>query len=394
MAKKIKVQFSPTPDTTLPSSGPAEAIPTDSAETQVATVAKTELEPAKTLVPTENPRNAILKSLHRSSLSETGSADAPALNDDESDIDGDVRPNREEAARAAADAANAAAEGYEDPGVGADGQPVATTTPPPIAPEPVAPTSTRRIEVRGVVQEVPIDQVIAAGEHALRHRGAAELALREASELLTQARVATAAPAGTKAPASAPASDITDDARQLAEALQLGSREDAAKAVAAMMKGGHSDTDIQGVVARTVETHVRDVLDHESAAKALEAQVPEMLKDHRVMAILGHEERAARANGDNRPYTQLYPDIGKKVREWIDGLKGPAASTGAPSPTDLPARTLEQRRDAKAATPPAVPPQGAPASATTQSKPRTGSDIVAEMRNRRGNPDLRYTRRI
>jgi hypothetical protein len=214
------------------------------------------------------------------------------------------------------------------------------------------------------------------------------MALREASELLKRARET----APTADPKAAPASDITDDARRLAEALQLGSKEDAASAVSQMLKGGHTDQAIQDVVARTVETHVRDVLDHDTASKALEVQIPEMLTDRRVMSILSVEERAARAAGDSRPYSQLYPDIGKKVREWLDGLKGPAPT---PSPsTGVPARTIEQRVAAKAAVPATTPPRSAPASASTQPKVKSGSEIVAEMRQRRGNPDFRYTRRI
>ena len=305
------------------------------------------------------------------------------MNEDETDIDPDVpQPTREALAAVAASEATAAAEEGDLP-------PASVPVPDPAAVAPVA--KTHRVEVRGVVHEVPEDQIVQAGLHAMRHHGAAEMALREANELLKQAKTVTTGPPAD--PKVASASDITDDARSLAEALQLGSKEDAARAVAAMLKGGHTDQSITDVVARTVETHVRDVLDHDTASKALEGQVPEMLIDRRVLAILGVEERAARAAGDSRPYSQLYPDIGKKVRDWLDGLKGPASGTPSPG-TGVPARTIELRTVAKAAVPAATPPRGSPPSASTQPKVKTGSDIVAEMRLRRGNPDYRYTRRI
>ena len=390
MAKKSKQQYSLPPAKTPTNPAPVIAAVPASVPAADPTVDLPSpgdaAEPLPKIGPTVNPRNAVLASLHRQSLDETGNAEAAAMNPDETDVDdGAPRPNREAAAAAAAALANAAADVADDEGI--TGEPGTGVVEPP--PTPVA--KTHRVEVRGVVHEVPEDQLLQAGLHAMRHHGAAEMALREANELLKQAKTVTGTPATD--PKLAPASDISDDARSLAEALQLGSKEDAARAVAAMLKGGHTDQAIQDIVARTVETHVTDKMEHDSASKALEGLVPEMLSDRRVLAILGHEERAARAAGDSRPYSQLYPEIGKKVRDWLDGLKGPAAATPSPG-TGVPARTIEQRTAAKAATPAATPPRGAPPSASTQPKVRTGSEIVAEMRQRRGNPDFRYTRRI
>ena len=384
MAKKQQYSLPPTktdapvisaPDTALPE------VPPPSLKVKAEPVASDV--PLPSVSATVNPRNAVLAGLHRQSLEETGNLESVGMNEDETDIDPDVpQPTREALAAVAASEATAAAEEGDLP-------PASVPVPDPAAVAPVA--KTHRVEVRGVVHEVPEDQIVQAGLHAMRHHGAAEMALREANELLKQAKTVTTGPPAD--PKIAPASDITDDARSLAEALQLGSKEDAARAVAAMLKGGHTDQSITDVVARTVETHVRDVLDHDTASKALEGQVPEMLIDRRVLAILGVEERAARAAGDSRPYSQLYPDIGKKVRDWLDGLKGPASGTPSPG-TGVPARTIELRTVAKAAVPAATPPRGSPPSASIQPKVKTGSDIVAEMRLRRGNPDYRYTRRI
>ncbi len=60
----------------------------------------------------------------------------------------------------------------------------------------------------------------------------------------------------------------------------------AAKAVAAMMNRGVASQDINEVVARTVETRVRDVLDQDAAAKTLEGIVPELKTDRRVLVLL------------------------------------------------------------------------------------------------------------
>jgi hypothetical protein len=238
------------------------------------------------------------------------------------------------------------------------------------------------VDARGVKAEVPEDQVIEAGLHALRHHGAAELALREANALLAQARgIAPAAPAPApqgQAPASTP-----DDALRLAEALQFGSKEDAAKAVAAMMNRGVASEDVNEVVARTVETRVRDVLDQDKAAKQLETLVPEMLTDRRVLALMATEERAARAAGDTRPYTQLYPEIGQKIRSWLDGFKTPAAPAAAGAATPI-APAIAARQAAKAAVPAPVIGRGAAPAEPAQTRAPTGSEIVAQMRASRG----------
>lgn len=237
------------------------------------------------------------------------------------------------------------------------------------------------VDARGQKVEVDENAVIEAGLHALRHHGAAELALREANALLAQAR-GVAQPAAPTPQGQAPASP-TEDAQRLAEALQFGTKEDAAKAVAALMARGGVSGDVNEVIARQTETRVRDVLDQDKAAKQLEELVPEMLTDARVLALMAQEERAARAAGDTRPYTQLYPEIGKKIRGWIDGFKAPAtpAAAGVAAPA---APAIAARQAAKAAVPTAVVARGAAPAAPAQPRAPTGSEIVAQMRAKRG----------
>jgi len=325
--------------------------------------------PFKEVKPTVNPREAVLESLAERSRSETGNdgtipldertpLEMPAADDDTPDDP--------------ADPFMPAAADEPTPQGGAP----AAAAPPPAEPKKYV------VDARGVKAEVAEDQVIEAGLHALRHHGAAELALREANALLAQARgIAPAAPAPApqgQAPASTP-----DDALRLAEALQFGTKEDAAKAVAAMMNRGVASEDVNEVVARTVETRVRDVLDQDKAAKQLEALVPEMLTDRRVLALMATEERAARAAGDTRPYTQLYPEIGQKIRGWLDGFKAPPAPAAGGAATPI-APAIAARQAAKAAVPAAVVGRGAAPAEPAQPRAPTGSEIVAQMRASRG----------
>jgi hypothetical protein len=92
------------------------------------------------------------------------------------------------------------------------------------------------------------------------------------------------------------------------------------------------------------------------------------------------EERAARAAGDTRPYTQLYPEIGQKIRGWLDSFKSPAApAAGAPAAAPIAARIA-----AKAAVPTPVVGRGAAPAVPAQPRAPTGSEIVAQMRATRG----------
>lgn len=382
MAKR-KVNLTPSTTTPEPPSAPAEDTPVVTAAVAAAAASPAvgvdpqTGEPVK-VGPTVNPRNEALKRMARASMEETGNLDALPMTPDETSIaDGATPVNREALVREAGDQTKTSAEEVTD----------VTPAPTPV-PVPTPGAKVHKVEVRGVVTEVPEDQVLEAGKHALRHRGAAEAALRDAHELLNRARAATGEPAPAR-PTGSPASDITEDAKGLAKALQFGSQEDATRAVEAMLRGGHAPANIQDVIARTVETHVRDVTNHEAASKALEAQVPEMLTDTRIIAMLSFEERAARAAGDTRPYSELYPEIGKKVRDWLDGLKGPAPAAPA---SGVPAQTIQQRAEAKRSVPAAIPPAGGAPTQPTQPKVKTGSEIVAEMRAARGNPDYRFRR--
>jgi hypothetical protein len=322
--------------------------------------------PFRAVSPTENPRASVLDDLAERSRAETGN-------------DGSIPLDERSPLEMVADELP---EDPADPYMPASAEEAPAEQAAAEAPAAPAPEVRKfKVEARGQVAEVPEDQVIEAGLHALRHHGAAELALREANALLAQARGIAqpepAQPAHQQAPAS-----TNDDALRLAEALQFGSKEDAAKAVAAMMNRGVASEDISAVVARQVETRVRDVLDQEAAAKQLEALVPEMKSDRRVLALLATEERAARAAGDSRPYTQLYPELGQKIRGWLDGFKAPAAPTQQSAAT--PSAPIAARQAAKAAVPAAVVGRGAAPAAPAQTRAPTGSEIVAQMRAARG----------
>lgn len=343
-------------------------------EAQMDEGVRKEAEPFKYVAPTPNPREEALARLHAQSLAETGN-DSQVPLDERTHLEVE-RPIEEDGTHADPAVPMLVATPGEEPAAPAEPETPAA------APAPEG--KKYKVAVKGQEEEVPETAVIEAGLHALRHHGAAELALREATNLLAQAR-GIAQPTAPAPQQTAPAS-TQEDARALAEALQFGTREDAARAVAAMMNRGVAPTDVNDVVARTVETRVRDVLDQDKAAKQLEALVPEMLTDKRVLALMATEERAARAAGDNRPYTQLYPEIGQKIRGWIDSFKPKAASNPPAAPAQAPAQagSIAAKAAAKAAAPSPVSGRGASPAAPTQPKVPTGSEIVAQMRAARG----------
>jgi hypothetical protein len=79
----------------------------------------------------------------------------------------------------------------------------------------------------------------------------------------------------------------------------------------------------------------------------------------------------------------LYPEIGQKIRGWIDGFKTPAtpAPQGAATPS---APAIAARQAAKAAVPAPVIGRGAAPAEPAQTRAPTGSEIVAQMRASRG----------
>lgn len=319
--------------------------------------------------PTPNPRNAVLASLHKRSLAETGSeeADLVPLNEEAGGFNPqsllvDPAPDEDrERMKAALAGVN-------------DGEEVPPVEIPPVEEVPPATPKIYKTIVKG--QEVEVDEqaVVEAGLHAIRHRGAAEAALREASELLAAARQHKA----TAEPDPAPAAPNAD-ALAMAEAIQNGTREDAARAIAALLERGADSGQVENMVAQQVETRIRDKTDQDKAAADLEKLVPEVLSDANVVRILAIEERALRAAGDRRPYSQIYPEIGNKVRGWLDGLKGPSAAPGGTVEA-----TLQDRAAAKRATPAPVAGNSARQPAAPQPKGQTGSDIVQRMRTARG----------
>lgn len=331
--------------------------------------------PVEPVAPTSNPRNDALNRLAASAALETGHDGSIPL-DERSPMEAPAEDLPADPVDPYLPASASDDDDGSQGGAPAAAAPASEIVAPVAAPEPKKYT----VDARGQKVEVDENAVIEAGLHALRHHGAAELALREANALLAQAR-GVAQPAAPAPQASAPAPD--GDAQRLAEALQFGTKEDAAKAVAALMARGGVSGDVNEVIARQTETRVRDVLDQDKAAKQLEELVPEMLTDARVLALMATEERAARAAGDTRPYTQLYPEIGKKIRGWIDGFKAPATPAAEAAAT-APAPAIAARQAAKAAVPTAVVARGAAPAAPAQPRAPTGSEIVAQMRAKRG----------
>jgi hypothetical protein len=333
------------------------------------------------LPPTVNPRNAVLADLHKRSLVETASTESdlvPFNEEDPSQPPSGQEPDEDrerlKAAMAVVGLPTGTEEGQEPAAITLEG------TPPAEVPGAIA--KKYKTMVRG--QEVELDEkdVIDAGLEAVRHHGAAQAALREASELLAAAREHRKAAGGAETPAApaTPSSPAAPDADAIAmaDAIQNGSRDDAARAIAALLTRGADSGKLEETIARTVETRIRDKTDQDRAAAELEKLVPEVLKDQRVVVLLANEERAARAAGDMRPYSQLYPEIATKIRGWLDGLKAPSGGA-PPTPPGVDA-TLQARAAAKAATPAPVTGQSARQPAQPQTKVPTGSEIVAKMR--------------
>ena len=94
-----------------------------------------------------------------------------------------------------------------------------------------------------------------------------------------------------------------------------------------------------------------------------------MVKDPLHIQLAAIKEDQMRKAGDQRPRKELYKEIGDSLMPWRGGA--------------VPTTTLEQKREQKA-TITKLPSASVRKAAPETQKPKTPSDIIEDMRKRRG----------
>jgi len=238
--------------------------------------------------------------------------------------------------------------------------------------------------VDGVEKRVAMKDVLEAGRRSMQKESTADKRLREATNLLNEAKQLRGTPnqlpgSGPGVGAPPPETPPSFDAAELARALQYGSEEEAAAAVQKMAHMGANATQMQNVSQDKLLPFIQDTIAYNDAVKMLERPAAEggygdLWSDPTMRKLFIAKEQEVRAmcaqNNDPLPsYRELYSGIGDGLRTWRDGI--------SPQPTTT---TLSDKQNRKRSSD-APPVAGGRMSAPNRdaSKPKSRKEVLAEM---------------
>jgi hypothetical protein len=226
---------------------------------------------------------------------------------------------------------------------------------------------TVKIKVDGEEREVPKDKILDAGIRALQKESTADKRLEEATRLLRDIEQKYAQPAQQQQQQSL--SQEWDDAT-VAYALEHGSEEQKAYAVSLMRGRGNATQEALEAIEQRAVTKALDTVDFRDASQWFQSEYKDIVADPYLLQLAGIAEDKARASGDQRSRRELYKSIGDDLRTW----KGGVTTT----------QSLEQKRDQKSNNIINLPSASVRKSAPAEAKPKSTSDIIEEMRRKRG----------
>lgn len=242
-------------------------------------------------------------------------------------------------------------------------EPVAETLPEaPKEPEPELVT----VKVDGEIRQVPKDKIYEAGLRAVQKESAADKRLEEATRLLkeVESRLTQVTPQQNPNPSPQPEWDDSI----IAYALEHGNEEQKTEAVR-QLRGRQQQQATPEQIAAFAEARVLDKVDFQTSAQWFTDTYKEVVKDPYLLQLAAIKEDQMRKAGDNRSRKELYKEIGDSLMQWRGGA--------------VPTTTLEQKREQKA-TITNLPSASVRKAAPETQKPKSPSDIIEDMRKRRG----------
>lgn len=261
-----------------------------------------------------------------------------------------------------------AAPAPDQPGPAADdatppAPPAAEATPstPPAGAAPIEDLVT--IKVDGVMQQVSRDKIYEAGLRAVQKESSADRRLEEATRLLREVEQRIAPPPVQNTPPPQ-----AWDEEIIAYALAHGTEEQKAEAVR-QIRGGRQELATPDQIANNVEARILDKVDFQSSAEWFQTNYKDIVSDPYLLQLASLQEDHMRANGDKRPRKELYAEIGDGLRK----LKGGG----------VPVVTLEEKRTQKESIT-NLPAASARRTTPQAPAPKTPSQIIEEMRTKRG----------
>lgn len=372
---------------------PMEAAPAPAPEVapEKDTEGSTQLEYLKP-TPDMNPRNQALKEIaaRANADADRDAAETVTVTDDDGNV---VTP---QAAEPAVEEPAAEPTEQETPAVAPEAHPEMGSEPAQAAPAQAAidPNAEYEIQVDGVPTKIKGSSILSR----VQKDSAAEYRLQLATQTLEEARRQAAAmqtqptPPGAAmtpaTPAATPESTLSD--KELAEMLQFGGPEQAVKAVAELRRRQAPAVTLDDVKKLLAEETPR-ITSHEmafqEATRFAKTEYADLLADPYLARLFYTEENRLREAGNNKPYGDLYREIGDGLRKHFNRPKPTGANPSAQTPTKpaAPAApTAAQRQAAKAAAPAAPRLASARLDGGEAKAPKTREQIIRGMQESRG----------
>ncbi len=274
-----------------------------------------------------------------------------------------------------------------------DSEPAATEPAAPAAevpaaqPDAIDPAKMYKVKVDGQEMEVPGKAIIDAGYRTFQKETAADFRLKMASELLKEAETKVRAATPQIAAPAQVVQQVTEKTdAELANALQFGTPEQAAEALAVMRgRGAVTPEQVQEFATKQARIAAKDEIQFQDALKFVQTEYKDLLGNAHLKDLFFLKENQARAAGDKKPYKDLYKAIGDDLRSAFKMTAPTASAAGAPTPTG----TAAARQALKRETAP-VPRTAASRlnEAAETGKVKTPAEIIAGMAAARGKANL------
>lgn len=252
------------------------------------------------------------------------------------------------------------------------------------------------IVVDGVEKQVPRDQVYEHGIRALQKESAADKRLAEAAEKMkaateyerrvqqqveSQLRTQQKKDNDGEPLSKKQDEEIRAKARKIIDKILDGNEDEAAAALAEAMSGrGNSTPSIdQNTLAKEVAQKVQRDMDAQAGIAALNEQYAHIAQDTQLWNMADQETLKVQAEHPDWKPSKVILEAAKRVDSWVKSVGGgqtKSSDTPAPTGKQERKRTTEKLRTAASAKVPAEP----------EKRPPTRSEVVANMRKRRGLP--------
>jgi hypothetical protein len=256
------------------------------------------------------------------------------------------------------------------------------------------PEETRTLIVNGTPMQVPLSKIIEQGTASFQKEINADLKLKQATELLEQAKRVVSDGNLPKGDAPAQSQENVSAIAKLTSAervriIRYGTDDEAAQVQQYMEEQAARPQVKTEDVLRAARESVGPQIAFEKGKEYVIAEYGDLLQDPDLGAIFLNRENAARASGDTRSHQELYKDIGEDMRTKFarpkPGSAGAAKPTPVPNASTAPVRTMEEKQAAKAAAPqlPRLASARLDGDANTP-RPPTRAEMFANMRRARG----------